>query len=136
MFNSSFEVLSTLASLFSLQGLEVTVDPNTICVGREQWDRYSNQILMMLSAAPAIKMGQKTFYLYASEQYDSAHTLTKYSIKLCNWNRSEIQAWELDTKRGQHVHHYLNGEKDPIHFPFEGSIREIAGEIMHVMRMF
>ena len=85
---------------------------------------------------PGNKNGPKNLYLYASEQYDSAHTLTKYSIKLCNWNRTEIQAWELDTKRGQHVHHYSNREKDPIHFPFEGSIREIAGEIMHVMRMF
>ena len=91
---------------------------------------------MMLSAAPEIKMGSKTFYLYASEQYDSEQTLTKYSIKLCNWNRTEIHAWELDTKRGPHVHYYSNGEKDPIHFPFEGSIREIASEIMHVMRMF
>lgn len=136
MFDSSFEVLSTLASLFRLQGLEVTVEPNTICVGREQWDRYSKQNLTMLSAAPAIRIGEKIFHLFASEQYTSEHTLTKYSTKLCDDQKTEIQSWELDTKRGQHLHLYSNGNKDPIHFPFEGSIRDIASQIMHVMRMY
>jgi hypothetical protein len=136
MFESRFEVLNQLASGFRRQGLEVTVDPNTICVGREQWDKYSNQILMMLSAAPAIKAGMKTFYLFASEQYDSSHTLTKYSIKLCDDQKNELKAWELDTKRGQHVHLYSNSEKEASHLPFEGSIEDIAAQIMGFMRMY
>ncbi|RJP22728.1 MAG: hypothetical protein C4529_05280 [Deltaproteobacteria bacterium] len=136
MFDSHFEVLNALASEFRLQGLDVTVDPDTICVGREQWDKYSNQVLLMLSAAPAIKAGTKTFYLFASEQYDLAGKLTKYSIKLCDNQKTECKAWELDTKRGQHVHLYSNSEKDPPHLPFEGSIKVIASEIMDFMRMF
>jgi hypothetical protein len=136
MFDSRFEVLNALASEFGKQGLEVTVDPNTICVGREQWDRYSNQILMMLSAAPAINAGTKTFYLFASEQYDPSHTLTKYSIKICDDQKNELKAWELDTKRGQHVHLYTNNGKEASHLPFEGTIEDIAAQIMGFMRMY
>jgi len=136
MFDSRFEVLNALASEFGKQGLEVTVDPNTICVGREQWDRYSRQILTMLSAAPAIKDGTKIFHLYASEQYNSTQGLTKYSIKLCDDQKKEIRAWELDTKRGQHVHLYSKSDKEAPHHPFNGSIEDIAVQIMGFMRMY
>lgn len=135
MFDSHFTVLKTLAEEFRLQGLDVTVEPDTICVGRQQWDRYTNQILTMVSAAPAIRVGMKTFYLFASEQYDATRELMKYSIKLCNDQKVQLRAWELDTKRGQHVHEYTEGTKEPVHVPYEGSICMIAADIMDFMRM-
>jgi hypothetical protein len=136
MFDSRFEVLNALASGFERHGLTVTVDPDTICVGREQWDTYSKQILMMLSAAPAIKEGDKTFNLFATEQYDSDNKLTKYSIKLCDAQRNELKSWDLDTKRGQHTHLYSNNEKEPPHIPFDGSITNIVADIIGFMRMY
>jgi hypothetical protein len=135
MLDERLTLLNHLAKELEAGGLEVSVDPETVCVGRDQWDRYSTQILSMLSAAPAITAGEKSFNIYASEQYDRDNRLVKYSIKLCDGAKRQLRAWELDTKRGQHQHVYENNVKDPDHRPHEGSIPDIANEMMSVMRM-
>lgn len=135
MLDSRFQVLNTLATELRRHGLEVAVSPETICIGRDQWDRYSQQILRMLSAAPAIRAGEKSFFLFATEQYDPNHVLVKYAIKLCDGEKVPLHSWDLDTKHGQHRHEYEHGEKSPIHVPHDGSVSQIAAEIMAFMRM-
>src|SRR6185295_15707055 len=90
MLDSHFEVLNALAAEITDQGIEVTIAEDTICVGREQWDRYLQQQLMMVSAAPSVKIGSKAFRIYATEQYDSEGKLRKYSVKLCDDMKQEL----------------------------------------------
>jgi len=90
----------------------------------------------MLSAAPMLVEGEKSFYIFASEQYDANGGLAKYSVKICDSEKREIKAWELDTKRGPHTHLYDLGEKHTSHVPFGGSYTDIAAGMMEVAQMY
>ncbi len=136
VFDSRLKVLNTLADQFLQHGLTVTVDEETICVGRDNWDEYSKSIMWMLSAAPKIVAGEKIFFLFVVEEYDPSGVLQKYTIKLCNGEKTELYSWDLDTKSGQHVHDYLDGKKVEAHLFFEGTIEDIAARIMDAMRMY
>jgi len=136
MLDSKFEVLNSIAAALRAHGIDVSVDPDTVCIGRAQWDNYSKQLLTMLSAAPMLVEGEKSFHVFASEQYDASGALAKYSVKICDSAKREIKAWELDTKRGKHTHLYDLGRKERSHAPFAGSYTDIAAEIMEVVRMY
>jgi hypothetical protein len=135
MIDGRFRVLNTLKAQFERHWLRVEIRSDTICVGRQEWDEYSRQFLTMVSAAPAIRAGAKSFSMYVIEQSDKAHILAKYVIKLCDSDGIALKSWDLDKKRGQHFHKYDNGTKLPDHFPHQGGIAQIADEIMEVMRM-
>lgn len=135
-FDSRLKVLNALADQFLQHGLKVTVAEETICVGRDNWDEYSKTVMRMLSAAPMIVAGEKTFFLFVVEEYDPSGVLRKYTIKLCDGDRVELYSWDLDTKSGQHMHDYLDGKKVEAHLLFEGTIEDIAARVMDAMRMY
>jgi len=135
MLDDRFQVLNILAVELRRHGLEVSIDQDTICVGRTQWDEYSQRILTMLSAAPAIKAGPKSFFIFVTEEYDSAGSLAKYAVKLTDGGKRALRSWDLDTKRGPHTHDYTSGEKEPGHTPWSGSLEDVAAEMMDIMRM-
>ena len=134
MLDKNFKVLNSVACELRKCGIEVSIEKETICIGRGQWDKFSKRTLAMLSAAPKIIQGEKSFQIFASEQYGNEGATVKYSIKICDGHGREIKAWELDTKRGKHIHLYLAGKKDHTHHPFRGSFKDIVDEIMSVMR--
>lgn len=136
MLDDRFTVLKSIAGAIERHGVEVTVRAETICLGREQRDEYSKKLLTMISAAPSFVHGEKCFVIFASEQYDAEGCLAKYAVKVGDENGRELKAWDLDTKRGKHVHRYDRGDKDPRHIPFVGSYDDIAAEIMQVVRMY
>src|SRR5678815_1900989 len=106
-----FDVLSALASAFRGQGLEASVGPDSICVGVEQWDKFSRQVLVMRSAVPVVSHGRRTFHVFAVEQYSQDDSLTKYSVTVCDDAKKQLKAWHLDTKRGPHLHEFVDGQK-------------------------
>ena len=135
MLDSQFEVLNALAVEFKRNGLEVSVNRDTICIAREQRDKSSGQVLTMRSAAPVVRVNRKSFFIFAIEQYDANEVLTKYSITLTDEAKTRLHSWDLDTKRGQHRHEYDRGKRLPGHLPHEGRIPEVAAEIIHRIRM-
>lgn len=134
--NENFRFLNTIAQELKKHGIELSIAKESICIGREQWDKFSQQTLLMLSAAPVIVRGDKSFHIFASEQYDVDGRLTKYSIRICDSNKNSIRAWELDTKRGKHTHEYPDGRKQADHIHYSGSIEDIADELFTVIRLF
>ncbi len=110
--DEKFRVFNAIAQELRQHGLGLSVENDTICIGRERWDAFSQQTLLMLSAAPRIVRGDKEFHIFASEQYDAAGQLAKYSIRICDSEKRSIRAWDLDLKLGQHTHEYADGEKE------------------------
>ena len=129
-----FKVLDTIASVLRRHGIEVCINSDSICIGREQWDRFSNHPFMMLSAAPMLIRGGKSFHIFASEQYDSIGNIVKYSVKICDVHKIQLKAWDLDTKHGKHTHPYNSGQKNINHIDYSGSLADIADEIVNIMR--
>lgn len=136
MLNDRFTLLKALCAEINMRGISVSIDEDTICIGREQWDRYSKRSMTMLSASPGIVHGDKSFFIFASEQHDENDAVVKYSIKLCDANKSELMAWDLDAKRGHHKHEYSSGKKNPKHILSSGSIGSIVDDLMNRVRKF
>jgi len=88
--------------------------------------RYGLPIEMMHLNRGILKAGEKSFFIYASEQYLARGNLTKYSIKLCDGQKQQLKVWKLDTKHSQHKHIYLDNSKVPTHIGFTGTIYAIV----------
>jgi len=131
-----FDLLNALASAFRGRGLEASVGPDSICVGVARWDRSSQQVLVMRSAAPVVSHGLRTFHVFAVEQYSQVDTLTKYSVTVCDDAKKQLKAWHLDTKRGPHLHEFVDGQKVARHIPHTDSVDEVADHIVEFIRTY
>ena len=136
MFDPKFQLLSKIIQIFKEHGLEATIDQDTICIGRQQWDNYSKQYLYALSAAPYVKQGNKAFYIFAVEQYDSKRKIKKYSIKLSNQFKQTIRLYHYNPKRGSHIHKVVDGKEDKRHVKFSEEIDYIVSDILGQMRLY
>jgi len=116
--------------------LEATIDQDTICIGRPQWDNYSRQFLYAVSAAPYVKQGEKSFYIFVVEQYDSNGKIKKYSINLCNGFKKPIKPYHYDIKRGSHIHKIVDSKKDKKHVKFSKKLDDIVSDILNEMRIY
>ena len=131
-----FLVLSELAAEFRKHGIQVVVGRDSVCIGRPTWDKYSKSLLMMLSARPAIKIGDKGFAIYLTEQQDGSGVVLKYGINLCDDKDNPIRAYHLDTKRGAHVHDFNGKRQVPGHLEFSREMPTIANDMLSRMRSY
>jgi len=136
MLDPKFQLLNKIIKIFKGHGLYATIDQDTICIGRQQWDKYSKQYLDALSAAPYVKQGKKSFYIFAVEQYDSSRKITKYSIKLSNQFKQPIKLYHYNLKRGSHIHKVVDGKEDKKHIKFSKKIDDIVGDMLGQMRLY
>jgi len=136
MLSPKFQLLNKLIQIFEKHGLEATIDQDTICIGRLQWDNYSRQFLYVLSAAPYVKQGEKSFYIFAVEQYDSNGKIEKYFINLCNRFKKLIKPYHYDIKRGSHTHKIVDGKKEKKHNKFPKKFDDIINDMLDQMRIY
>ncbi len=120
-----------LSSLNS--GLELNTKANSICLGRIQMDKSTNQSTTALSCIQTLSIIKNTFYIYLVEQHGQNSTLEKYSFKLTDEHKVPLKQYDKDPKSGSHVHLFTNGKKVNKHIPFPDSLKEIAKDIIHLI---
>ena len=128
-----FKVLNDLAAELRRHGLEVEVRKDSICLGRKQWDKYSRLHLLMLSAVPHLNHRDKGFFIYLTEQHDASGTVRKFSIKLCDDGNAPIRSYDLDTKRGGHIHDYVGSTRGEGHKRFSSCVSDIVMDMLNRM---
>ena len=102
--------------LSSLVGdIKLTIKGNSICIGRTRLDKATNRETLMVSCIKEANFFQKTFYIFLIEQH--------------NKNNS----YDKDSKRGSHIHNFINSKKVNTHIPFSGSIKDVAIDIIKTM---
>ena len=136
MLGRKFQLLNKIIQIFKENGLQATIDQDTICIGRQQWDKYLKQYLYARSAAPYVKQGGKSFYIFAVEQYDSNRKITKYSIKLSNQFKQTIRRYDYNPKRGSHIHKIVDGKEDKKHIKFSKKIDDIVNDMLDQIRLY
>lgn len=134
--NYKFLILSELAAEFRKHGIQVVVKRDSVCIGRPTWDKYSKTFLTMLSARPAIRIGEKGFEIYLTEQQGKVGSVLKYGINLSDDGGTPVRAYHLDTKRGPHVHDFDGKRQKPGHERFSRKMPTIVNDILSRMRAY
>jgi len=113
-------------------GISTEIVNGSLCVYKRQVDKSTGLSLAMTSAIASFTHNQTMYQIYCIEQYDENNQIRKYSIKLNNRDLT-LKAWELDTKRGSHVHEFWNGIKRKLHLPFNGNIEAISQDLIQII---
>ncbi len=111
--------------------LRLTTKTKSICLGRIQLDKSTNQNTLALSCIQTANIVEKKFYIYLIEQHGLNKSLEKYSFKLTDKNKVSLKQYDRDPRSGSHIHLFINGKKVGKHIPFSDSIRDIAKDIIN-----
>lgn len=139
MFNKTpknkFPIINKLTKeLLLLNGdLQLTTKDNSICIGRIQLDKSTQKKTLMTSCIKEAFFLYRTFYIFLIEQHNENNSLEKFSFKLTDSEKNSLKQYDKDSKRGSHIHNFINGKKVNKHIPFSGSIKDIAKDIFETI---
>jgi hypothetical protein len=129
------KLLETLRQALTEAGLSSNLDQDSICLYRRQIDRHLNRSLAMMSGVCTVDYNDlEIFKIFCVEQYSEDKTLMKFAIKLTNEGRGTLRQYDLDTKRGPHIHEFQGGKKGKHHVPFSGDIEDVGNDIAAIIR--
>jgi hypothetical protein len=130
------KVRASLRAALEAAGLATKIQRGSVCVYRPISDKHSQARLAMLSAVCLIEQREElAFKIFCSEQYYKDNSLKKFSIKLTTPYNLTLRQYDLDTKRGPHIHNFVSGRKQGAHIPFSGDLSDVVKDILSLMRI-
>lgn len=129
-------ILNSIRSGLRALGFDSQIEKGSVCVYKlMRQDAHTGRRFAMASAACYFfPEREKAFKVYCSEQYDSENTLRKFSITLITFYGLILKRYDLDTKRGIHVHLFESGRGQDGHAPFSGDINDVIRDMSQFMR--